>query len=260
MAQGRTARRPRRPIAKPTAGEGRRPRPRRPLDARRRRPAKKARRAAPRRRAAKTAEEGRAGEEGARRRRAAKPAKKAAPAKKAPAPAKKAPAKKAAEDRDEGGAGEDGDQGRRDRQEGRADEGRSRSRRRRARSTVICPLSGFEVKPETPGLSPKTLERLKARLLEERDRATSHQADELAAEAEQLATEREGGDTQFDEESGEGDTVNVERERDLLLSASARQIVDEIDRALERIEDAARTACARPPGGASRSSGSRRCP
>ena len=62
-----------------------------------------------------------------------------------------------------------------------------------------------------------------------------HQADDLQAEADQLAAEREGGDTQFDEESGEGDTINIERERDLLLSASAQQIVDEIDRALERI-------------------------
>ena len=101
---------------------------------------------------------------------------------------------------------------------------------------MICPLSGFEVKPEQPGLSPRTIERLRVRLLEERP-ATSQQADELQAEAEQLAHDRESGDTQFDEESGEGDTINVERERDLLLSASAHQIVDEIDRALERIKN-----------------------
>ncbi len=101
---------------------------------------------------------------------------------------------------------------------------------------MICPLSGFEVKPEKPGLSPKTIERLRVGLLEERARHLQ-QADELAAEAERLATDREGGDTQFDEESGEGDTINIERERDLLLSASAQQIVDEIDRALERIEN-----------------------
>ena len=37
-------------------------------------------------------------------------------------------------------------------------------------TTVICPLSGFEVKPEKPGLSPKALERLQASLLEERAR------------------------------------------------------------------------------------------
>jgi len=90
------------------------------------------------------------------------------------------------------------------------------------------------VKPDKANLSPRTIERLRALLVEERGRHL-HQAEELAAEAEALATEREGGDTQFDEESGEGDTVNVERERDLLLSASARQTVEEIDRALERM-------------------------
>ena len=102
------------------------------------------------------------------------------------------------------------------------------------KKTVICELSGFEVTPGTPNLSPKTLERLKARLLDERERLL-RQADDFAAEAEQLAREREGGDTQFDEESGEGDTVNVERERDLLLSASARQEVEDIEKALARM-------------------------
>jgi RNA polymerase-binding transcription factor DksA len=106
---------------------------------------------------------------------------------------------------------------------------------RRKPTTVICPLSGFEVRPDQPNLSERTIERLRSKLLEERARHVQ-QADELQAEAEALAVEREGGDTQFDEESGEGDTLNVERERDLLLSASARQIVDEIDRALERMK------------------------
>jgi RNA polymerase-binding protein DksA len=70
-----------------------------------------------------------------------------------------------------------------------------------------------------------------------------HQADELAAEAEQLAREREAGDTQFDEESGEGDTVNIERERDLLLSASARQVVEDIDAALARMKKGTYGVC-----------------
>jgi RNA polymerase-binding transcription factor DksA len=103
------------------------------------------------------------------------------------------------------------------------------------KKTVICELSGFEVTPSAPNLSPKTLERLRQKLLDEKHRLL-HQADELAAEADQLAREREAGDTQFDEESGEGDTVNIERERDLLLSASARQIVDDIDDAIVRIK------------------------
>jgi RNA polymerase-binding transcription factor DksA len=103
------------------------------------------------------------------------------------------------------------------------------------KKTVICELSGFEVTPSAPNLSPKTLERLKTRLLDERERLL-RQSEELAAEAEQLARDRDGGDTQFDEESGEGDTVNVERERDLLLSASARQDVEDIDEALVRMK------------------------
>jgi RNA polymerase-binding transcription factor DksA len=103
------------------------------------------------------------------------------------------------------------------------------------KSTVICPLSGFEVKPDRPNLAPSTVERLRVKLLDERERHLA-QADQLAAEAQQLALDRDEGDTQFDEEGGEGDTISVERERDLMLSASARQIVEEIDRALERIK------------------------
>jgi RNA polymerase-binding protein DksA len=110
------------------------------------------------------------------------------------------------------------------------------------KKTVICSLSGFEVTPGAPGLAPKTKERLKAKLLEEKARLL-HQADELVAEAEDLARNREHGDTQFDEESGEGDTIAVERERDLLLSAQARQVVDEIDAALARLRKGTYGVC-----------------
>ena len=43
------------------------------------------------------------------------------------------------------------------------------------------------------------------------------------------------GDVQFDDEGGEGDTMVVERERDLALSAQARQTIADIDAALERL-------------------------
>ena len=43
------------------------------------------------------------------------------------------------------------------------------------------------------------------------------QAESLQAEADSLTEDREPGDVQFDEESGEGDTLAVERERDLAL-------------------------------------------
>ena len=69
------------------------------------------------------------------------------------------------------------------------------------------------------------------------ERATYVEAAEaLRLEAEALAEDMEPGDIQFDEESGEGDTLSVERERDLALSAQARAAVDEIDRALAKMD------------------------
>jgi DnaK suppressor protein len=68
------------------------------------------------------------------------------------------------------------------------------------------------------------------------ERATyMRQATSLRAEADQLAQDRDPGDVQFDEESGQGDSMNVERERDLALSAQALAAVDEIDRAVEKV-------------------------
>jgi RNA polymerase-binding transcription factor DksA len=63
------------------------------------------------------------------------------------------------------------------------------------------------------------------------------------AEAVSLTENREPGDVQFDEESGEGDTLAVERERDLALSAQARAAIDEIDAALERLDDGTYGIC-----------------
>lgn len=116
-------------------------------------------------------------------------------------------------------------------------------RARAARATTLN-----EARPAPPiaveGFSAKTLDRLR-RLLEEERETYLRQARDLAAEAEALASEREPGDTQFDEESGEGDTLNIERERDLALSASARQAVEEIDRALARMDARTYGVCER---------------
>ena len=62
------------------------------------------------------------------------------------------------------------------------------------------------------------------------------QAVDLRAEADSLALEREPGDVQFDEESGEGGTVTVDRERNLALSAQAVLAVEEIDDALTKLD------------------------
>jgi RNA polymerase-binding transcription factor DksA len=80
----------------------------------------------------------------------------------------------------------------------------------------------------------KFLDAQRLHLLEERRRLV-HDAETLTAEANSLAELREPGDVQFDEESGEGDTLAVERERDLALSAQFLDQVDEIDRAMAKI-------------------------
>ncbi len=73
------------------------------------------------------------------------------------------------------------------------------------------------------------------KLLVEARISLTGQAVRLEDEANSLIDE-EMGDVQFDDESGEGDTMVVERERDLFLSARARQDIEEIDGALRRLE------------------------
>jgi RNA polymerase-binding transcription factor DksA len=86
-----------------------------------------------------------------------------------------------------------------------------------------------------PAFDKKFLDEQRALLLEERAKYL-RSSQLLKAEADALVLEREPGDVQFDEESGEGDTLAVERDFDLALSAQARQQVDEIDAALQRLD------------------------
>ena len=88
----------------------------------------------------------------------------------------------------------------------------------------------------------KFLEEQRLLLLDDRQ-VYQTQADDLRAEAESLALEREPGDVQFDEESGEGGTVAVDRERDLTLSAQAMATIDEINFALAAVETKAYGTC-----------------
>ncbi|MGH9078614.1 MAG: TraR/DksA family transcriptional regulator, partial [Acidimicrobiales bacterium] len=103
--------------------------------------------------------------------------------------------------------------------------------------------------PRRPTVGPyakdqKFLDEQRALLLDERS-VYAGQATDLRAEADSLALEREPGDVQFDEESGEGGTVTVDRERNLALSAQASAAVEEIDDALRKIERKTYGACER---------------
>ncbi len=133
------------------------------------------------------------------------PAKKAAPAARAPV-ATKAPAKKAAPEK-------------------------------KAPARAKAPIGPYAD-------DPKFLEEQRVILLSERS-VYQGQAEALKAEADSLAQEREPGDVQFDEESGEGGTVTVDRERDLALSAQALAAVEEIEASLERITKKTYGACER---------------
>ncbi|CAB4593830.1 unannotated protein [freshwater metagenome] len=140
------------------------------------------------------------------------PAKKAAPVKKAAvkAPAPKAPAKKAAPVK------------------------KAEAAPALAPRPNRLPAIPKEPKKIKYPFDAKFLDAQRLHLLEERRRLV-HDAEALTAEANSLAELREPGDVQFDEESGEGDTLAVERERDLALSAQFLDQVDEIDRAMAKI-------------------------
>jgi RNA polymerase-binding transcription factor DksA len=116
------------------------------------------------------------------------------------------------------------------------------------------PRSTFTPKPKPPApVRPKTgpyakdlkfLEEISELLAEERA-IYQEQATSLRAEADSLALEREPGDVQFDEESGEGGTVTVDRERNLALSGQAALAVEEIDYAAQRVADKTYGYCER---------------
>ena len=203
-------------------------------------PAKKTAKAAPAKKAVKKAAP-------AKKAPAKKVVKKAAPAKKAPAkkvvkkaaPAKKAPAKKAPAKKVVKKAAP----------AKKAPAKKVVAKAAPVKKAVVKKAPAPPVQPPRPNRLPpipkepkkikypfdaKFLDAQRAHLLEERRRLV-HDAETLTAEANSLAELREPGDVQFDEESGEGDTLAVERERDLALSAQFLDQVDEIDRAMLKI-------------------------
>ena len=155
--------------------------------------------------------------------KAAKKAVKKAPAKKAPAkkaPAKNAPAKKAAVKK----------------AVKKAPAKKAPVKKAAAKKAPVkkTPAKKAVKKAKSP-FGKKFIGEMKARLEEERAKYL-HSEETYRAEADALIEGREPGDVQFDEESGEGDTLAVERERDLALSNQARQAVEQIDAALDRIK------------------------
>jgi RNA polymerase-binding transcription factor DksA len=153
-------------------------------------------------------------------------AKKKAPAKKAAkkAPAKKAPAKKVVK------------------------KVAKKAPAKKAPAKAPAKKAVKKAAPKPP--APRKLTEADKRFFEQQriallsERATyTHQAESLRAEADSLTAEREPGDVQFDEESGEGDTLAVERDLDLALSNQALAAIEDIDLALQRIVDGTYGIC-----------------
>jgi DnaK suppressor protein len=112
------------------------------------------------------------------------------------------------------------------------------------KTTKAAPTESADGAASKPSSADKFLAEQRAELVAERA-SYVEAAESLQQEAEMLAEDMEPGDIQFDEESGEGDTLNVERERDLALSAQARAAVDEIDRALAKMDAGTYGICER---------------
>lgn len=103
-------------------------------------------------------------------------------------------------------------------------------------SVKKSPNKKAAVKQTTSKKSPfsaKFLDQMDKLLHSERD-TYAGQAATLKAEADSLVADLDPGDVQFDEESGEGDTIAVERNRDLALASKALEMIDEIDHALSK--------------------------
>lgn len=98
--------------------------------------------------------------------------------------------------------------------------------------------------PSHPAPSDKWLAKQQHSLYSSRSERLQ-EAEALKAGADQMALDAEPGDTQFDDESGEGSTAAVDRERDLALSAQARAEVVEIDVALDKIDEGRYGVCDR---------------
>jgi len=104
-----------------------------------------------------------------------------------------------------------------------------------AKKPAAKPAAAKKPAAKKSPFTPAFIAKQKALLEEERARFL-RQSVEKQMEADQLVADRDPGDVQFDEESGEGDSIAVERSLDLALSAQAQDAVQQIDDALDRIK------------------------
>ena len=122
---------------------------------------------------------------------------------------------------------------------------KSGAKRAITRSAAARPavIRAVPVRPPRKGYTDERFLNHQRNVLEKERATYLEQASSLQEEAELLVAEMEPGDNQFDEESGEGGTVAVDRERDLTLSAQALEAVEEINAALAKIDSGKYGVC-----------------
>ncbi len=104
-----------------------------------------------------------------------------------------------------------------------------------AKASSGAKASGGRARKERSPFDTRFLEKMRKLLQSERD-TYERQAKQLRAEAQSLVDSMEPGDVNFDEEGGEGDTIAVERGRDLALASKAIEMIEEIDHALGKFD------------------------
>ncbi|MCL4448850.1 MAG: TraR/DksA C4-type zinc finger protein [Actinobacteria bacterium] len=111
------------------------------------------------------------------------------------------------------------------------------------KKTRVTPRSAAKKQPLDDNFLDKNfLSDQRKALLKERETYLA-QIDDLKAETDLLIRDMEPKDVQFDEESGEGGSSNMELEIDLVLSAQASQAVEEITHALAKIDSKSYGIC-----------------
>ncbi len=96
--------------------------------------------------------------------------------------------------------------------------------------------TGVEIDGKVPRFDKRYLTKQQNKLLTMREKLTDH-LEHLEQEDEEIRLSHELGDTQFSEESGEGDSSSVEHDNIKYISALEQDNLVQIEGALERIKD-----------------------
>jgi len=105
-----------------------------------------------------------------------------------------------------------------------------------AKATPATPAP--PAKRAKPDVTKRDIEKLRAQLERERE-----QLSEELANASQEIIELDGADSGYDDEYGDAGTATFEREKQASLDLNLRDLIDQTDRALRRMDDGGYGLC-----------------